>query len=63
MLGGTAIDRFVSFWKRLRSAIFHSPTYLEIEVVDKDTPARTYKATLEIVGWEWKLTRMTINGL
>jgi hypothetical protein len=63
MLGGTAIDRFVSFWKRLRSAIFHSPTYLEIEVVDKYTPARTYKATLEIVGWEWKLTRMTINGL
>jgi hypothetical protein len=63
MLGGTAIDRFVSFWKRLRSAIFHSPTYLEIEVVDKYTPARTYKATLEIVGCEWKLTRMTINGL
>jgi hypothetical protein len=63
MLGGTAIDRFASFWKRLRSAIFHSPTYLEIEVVDKYTPARTYKATLEIVGWEWKLTRMTINGL
>jgi hypothetical protein len=63
MLGGSAIDRFVSFWKRLRSAIFHSPTYLEIEVADKYTPARTYRATLELVGWEWKLTRMAINGL
>ena len=63
MLGGTAIDRFVSFWKRLRSAIFHSPGYLEIEVADKYTPARSYRATLELVGWEWKLTRMTINGL
>ena len=63
MLGGTAIDRFVSFWKRLRSAIFHSPTYLEIEVADKYTPARSYRATLELVGWEWKLTRMAINGL
>ncbi len=63
MLGGTALDRFVSFWKRLRSAIFHSPTYLEIEVADKYTPARTYRATLEFVGWEWKLTRMAINGL
>lgn len=63
MLGGTPIDRFVSFWKRLRSAIFHSPTYLEIEVQDKYTPARSYRATLELVGWEWKLTRMAINGL
>jgi hypothetical protein len=63
MLGGTAIDRFVSFWKRLRSAIFHSPTYLEIEVQDKYTPVRSYRATLELVGWEWKLTRMAINGL
>lgn len=63
MLGGTGIDRFVSFWKRLRSAIFHSPGYLEIEVQDKYTPGRSYRATLEIVGWEWKLTRLAINGL
>ncbi len=63
MLGGTALDRFVSFWKRLRSAIFHSPTYLEIEVADKYTPARSYRATLEFVGWEWRLTRMAISGL
>ena len=63
LFGGTGIDRFVSFWKRLKSAIFYSPTYLEIEVADKYTPARTYKATLEIVGWEWKLTRLAIKGL
>lgn len=63
LLGGSAIDRFVSFWKRLKSAVFHSPTYLEIEVADKYTPARSYRATLEFVGWEWKLTRMAINGL
>jgi hypothetical protein len=63
MFGGTAIDRFVSFWKRLRSAIFHSPGNLEIEVQDKYTPGRSYKATLEIIGWEWKLTRLAINGL
>ncbi len=63
MLGGTALDRFVSFWKRLRSASSHSPPYLEIEVADKYTPARSYRATLEFVGWEWKLTRMAISGL
>jgi hypothetical protein len=63
MFGGTSIDRFVSFWKRLKSAVFHSPTYLEIEVVDKYTPARSYRATLELIGWEWKLTRLAVNGL
>jgi hypothetical protein len=63
MFGGTVIDRFVSFWKRLRSAIFHSPTYLEIEIEDKYTPGKTYRSTFELIGWEWKLTRLAIKGL
>jgi hypothetical protein len=32
-------------------------------VQDKYTPGRSFKATLEIIGWEWKLTRLAINGL
>ena len=63
MFDGTAIDRFVSFWKRLRSAIFHSPTYLEIEIQDKYTPGKSYRSTFELIGWEWKLTRLAISGL
>jgi hypothetical protein len=63
LFAGTAIDRFASFWKRLRSAVFHSPRHLEIEIQDKYAPGRTYKSTLELRGFGWKLTRLAITGL
>jgi hypothetical protein len=61
-LGGTAIDRFVSFWARVRSAIFYSPTRFVLEVEDKYRPERRYIGTLELKGWTWMLTGLKITG-
>ena len=62
MLQGTSIDRFASFWRRLRHATFHSPGKLVVEIEDKYNTARHYISTLELVGFEWKLTALAISG-
>jgi hypothetical protein len=61
-LDGTAIDRFGSFWRRVRSAVFFSPTRFQLEVEDKHRPGRRYIGTLELRGLEWKLTQLVITG-
>jgi hypothetical protein len=61
-LGGTAVDRFVSFWARVRSAIFYSPTRFVLEVEDKYRPERRYVGTLELKGWTWMLTGLKVTG-
>jgi hypothetical protein len=61
-LDGTALDHFVSFWRRVRSAVFFSPTRFQLEVEDKYQPERRYIGTLELRGLEWKLTGLTITG-
>jgi hypothetical protein len=60
---GGRIDRFVSFWVRVRSAVFHSPTQFVLEVEDKFRPERHYVGTLELRGWEWKLTGLNVTGI
>ena len=62
LLGGTAIDRFASFWSRVRSAIFYSPTRFVMEVEDKYRPERRYIGTLELRGWSWMLTNLQVTG-
>lgn len=62
MLAGTGIDRLASFWKRVRRAVFYSPTQFELEVQDRYHPDRTYIGMLELRGWEWKLTNLVIKG-
>jgi hypothetical protein len=62
MLEGTSLDRFASFWKRLRHATFHIPGKFVVEIEDKYAAGRTYTSTLELVGFEWKLTGLTISG-
>ena len=61
-LGGTHLDRFASFWSRVRRAVFLSPTRFVLEVEDKYKPGRRYIGTLELKGWEWKLTGLTVTG-
>lgn len=61
-LSGGAIDRFASFWTRVRSATFKSPSRFVIEAEDKHRPDRHYTGTLELKGWEWKLTGLTVTG-
>jgi hypothetical protein len=62
MLGGTAIDRFASFWKRLKRAVIHSPSKVVVEVEDKYNAGRSYTGTFELRGLEWKLTELTVAG-
>lgn len=61
-LAGGAIDRFASFWARVRRAVFHSPTHFVLEVEDKFRPERRFIGTLELKGWEWKLTGLSVTG-
>jgi hypothetical protein len=61
-LSGGSIDRFASFWSRVRSATFQSPSRFVLEVEDKHRPERRYFGTLELRGWEWKLTGLTVAG-
>jgi hypothetical protein len=61
-LGGGRIDRFASFWSRVRRAVFETPTRFVLEVEDKYRPGRAYVGTLELRGWEWKLTSLNVTG-
>lgn len=61
-LGGTPVDRAVSFYRRVRRAVFHSPTRLELEMEDKYYPDRRYTGVLELQGLEWKLTALSVTG-
>jgi len=61
-LGGTPIDRLASFWVRVKSAIFYSPTHLVLEVEDKYRPDRRYVGTLRLRGLTWTLTDLRISG-
>jgi hypothetical protein len=61
-LAGSAFDRFASFWSRVRRAVFVSPTRFVLEVEDKYRPGRNFVGTLELRGWEWKLTGLSHTG-
>jgi hypothetical protein len=62
VLADSFIDRFASAWKRLRRGVI-SPGRIVVEVEDKYYPGRTYTGTLELRGFEWKLTRLVVSGL
>ena len=62
LFADSVIDRFVSFWPRLRSAVFVSAGKLTVKVEDSNTPGRHYVGTLELRGYEWKLTALSIVG-
>jgi hypothetical protein len=61
-LSDTGIDRFASFWKRVRRAELVSPGRFVLEVEDRYKPGRHYVGTLELKGLEWKLTGLTVAG-
>ena len=62
LFAGSVVDRFASFWKRLRRAVIHSPSKVVLEVEDKYHPGRSYIGTLELRGLDWKLTELTVAG-
>lgn len=62
-LADTAIDRFVSFYRRITRAVFLTATRFEIEVRDSRVPGRSYIGTLDLDGFGWRLTRLEIKGV
>jgi len=61
-LDGTGFDRFASFWVRVRRAVFMSPMRFILEVEDKYRPGRQFVGTLELKGYDWKLTGLSVTG-
>lgn len=62
LLADSSLDRFASFWTRVRRAVFLSPTRFVLEVEDKHRPGRIYVGTFALQGWEWKLTGLAVSG-
>jgi hypothetical protein len=61
-LVGTHVDRLASFWARVRRAVIETPWRFVVEVEDKYRRERRYVGTLELRGWEWKLTGLSVVG-
>ena len=53
-------ERAGNFYRRITRAEFQSPTRVEIEIADRNRPDRRYVSVMELHGFEWKLTRLTI---
>jgi hypothetical protein len=62
LFAGTVLDRMLSFYARVRRAVFYSLTRFEVEVIDRYQPERRYVSTFELKGWEWKLTALAVVG-
>ena len=62
MLDGSAIDRFWSFYARIRRAEFISPGLVEFEVADRRTPERRYVSRLALEALQWKLISVRVVG-
>jgi len=63
ILAGTSLDKGLSFWKRVRRAVFTSPRRVLLEVEDQYYAGRRYTGTMELRGLTWKLTGLSIAGL
>jgi len=62
VFAGSFVDRMLSFYARVRRAVFYSLTRFEVEVIDRYQPERRYVSTFELKGWEWKLTALAVLG-
>ncbi len=54
------IDRFKQFWARLKRAEFQSLTRVELEIEDRNNPARRIVSLLELRNFAWKLTALGV---
>lgn len=53
-------ERMKRFWSRVHRAEFQSLTRVEIEMADKDNPARRVVSTFQLTGLEWKLVALKV---
>ncbi len=56
-------ERAGLFLKRIKRAEFVSLGHVEIEVQDRDQPERRIVGTLNLIGVEWKLTKITVRSV
>ena len=55
-------ERVRRFLRRIRRAEFVNLTHVEIEVADRDDPARHVVGTMSLIGFEWKLTGIRVKA-
>jgi hypothetical protein len=59
-LEGTAVDKTLSLLRRVDRAAFTGPTRLELEVRDRYSENRRWRAVIELRGMTWKLTEVHV---
>lgn len=55
-------ERAKMFYRRIVRAEFKSPTRVEIEIADQDSPDRRYLSVMELHGTEWKLAELSVSA-
>jgi hypothetical protein len=60
---GSALDRMSAFYSRIQRAEFLSPTAVEFEIADRNTPGRRFISTFELKSLAWKLTGVKVAGV
>ena len=58
----TRFARMRRVWSRVTRAEFASLSRFELDMLDKDDPARTVNCVLELRGLEWKLTELRVRA-
>lgn len=59
-LADSSLDKGLSAMRRLERAAFVAPTRFELEVRDRYDASRRFRATLELIGYSWKLTSVRV---
>jgi Protein of unknown function (DUF2939) len=54
------LERMKQFYDRIKRAEFQSFSKVEIEMQDRKKPERRYVSTMELIGFDWKLTALRV---
>ena len=54
------LERMKQFYDRINRAEFQSVSKVEIEMQDRKKPERRYVSTMELIGFDWKLTALRV---
>jgi hypothetical protein len=54
------LERMKQFYDRIKRAEFQSLSKVEIEMQDRKKPERRYVSTMELIGFDWKLTALRV---
>ena len=57
-LAGTKLDHGLAIARRIDRAAFTSPARMELEIRDRYTPGRRWRAALELRNWNWVLSEV-----